>query len=265
MKKHILILALFFAIANCNAQKSLFNSFFAETNTLVGTAGQSNDVGIAALSGLQAGLSGSKVNQKAFNGTAFVNLEAGISNLSQGGGNDATFGVEMRLMDLLEKYYGGTQYFSKYAVGGTSLAGDWPPSYSSPTSLYNASTTQELAAKVACGLPFKAYVWIQGEADAGSSNANNYQTNLTGFINAKRTALGQPNMPFIIVSLSDLQNSTNYPFLSVVKAAQQAVAAAMTNVYYIEQNNVTSDGSHYTAAGYDSIAYQIFNVVKSLP
>lgn len=242
---------------------SFFFSLYLSLNSLIGLQGQSNALGQAFYTTIQDDLINGVPNARIFNGTSYVPLD--LTNNFGGTGSANNFGIEMRLMQKLCDYYGGQQYLAKYAVGGTALypsGGQWYPG----GAIYTPAMAYTQAAKAAINKNLRCMVWIQGEADAGSIiNASAYQQALTDFITAQRAALGQPNLPYIIVSLSNQQSSTTYPYISTVVAAQQAVANSMQNVYFISQNNVTGDGSHYGAAGYEDIAIKVFNVIITLP
>jgi hypothetical protein len=83
---------------------------------------------------------------------------------------------------------------------------------------------------------------------------------LEAFLAAKRAAYGLPNMPVIIVQLSNAQKAA-YPsaYVDVVKAAQAAVAAEPNNYLITTDDLSTQVGNfaHYTAASYDSIGARI--------
>lgn len=79
---------------------------------------------------------------------------------------------------------------------------------------------------------------------------------------AKRTAYGY-DIPFIIVRLGDGQSGGSYPYKSTVRAAQEWVCANVEGCYLVSADGLnTTDGSHYDAAGYDTLANRIFDVIE---
>jgi len=84
------------------------------------------------------------------------------------------------------------------AHGGTSMQ-QWEPSRKSMggDSLYGATLlrVQANAGKVA------GILWYQGESDANPADALVYEQRMTALVQAFRTDLGQPHLPFLLVQL----------------------------------------------------------------
>jgi hypothetical protein len=174
------------------------------------------------------------------------------------------------LQELLDKDI----YIVQHAYGGTALSTEWL-STSSSAYMYHESVLKARAAKNAIfeadGMypSYKFYVWGQGETDSRTqSAADNYQSRLTDLINNYRTAINEPTLPFLICRINpNLVNSTiaAHPYWETVRNAQTAVAAAMTNVKIVNQDNAEmhTDNTHYTNAGYATIASNILSVAQA--
>lgn len=89
------------------------------------------------------------------------------------------------------------------------------------------------------GVIADAVFWQQGESDAHASTAPSYHDNLVDLIATTRADLGDPDLPFFIGALPDWHKKDGTP---VIRQAQQDVAAADPNVYYIETSSLTDIG-----------------------
>lgn len=250
--------------------------------------GQSNAIGNAAIAGLQAELVGVNANARTFVRvsdadltSSWVTLESGVNNT----GNLAaatTFGIEMRLMQLMVSEFGGTQKLFHYAVGGTSLSVNWRAGLGG---LYYNSLNQFRQGRALYQATFgKAYeglrcsIFIQGEQDTASAgDYNTYQARQTDWIHRKRQDYLQLEMPIILVSLSSAQTAFNATGRAAVNAAKEACArnkysggvvtvnpSGIEGVWYLEQNEPCSDSAHYTPTGYDNIAYDVMDIITQL-
>jgi len=153
----------------------------------------------------------------------------------------------------------------KYAANGTALYNDWAPT-SGPQYISFMAATQEALANLEANLvPYEisGILWMQGESDAYEGEAANYETNLTNFITHMRTALGTPQLPFIIARVRDHFGGTLPPIIGsqtdptqadIVRTAQVSVADAMPYVTWFDTDTyavvdpVTNPG-HYGAKG----------------
>jgi hypothetical protein len=111
----------------------------------------------------------------------------------------ATFGPELGIARQIWEDTRTPLTIIKAAYPGSSLAVDWNPLpghgtlYAGMTSLVRATMTTDAAAGRLDVLG--AFVWFQGEADAGDVTwASAYQTNLTNLITAVRTDLPSASM-----------------------------------------------------------------------
>jgi hypothetical protein len=107
----------------------------------------------------------------------------------------------------------------KYAPGGTSLWNDWNPSRND--GCYNGMIQWIKAAlRQKPGATPVAFCWLQGESDAiNTSQATNYFSNMTNFIQRLRADLGIYNLPIIIAKISPgnfdpQQNPAEFPNFS---------------------------------------------------
>jgi hypothetical protein len=149
----------------------------------------------------------------------------------------------------------------KYAVGGTSLQVDWKaggdatttndgPRYVSFQGVVTAGMAALAATYPQAAIEIEGMLWVQGERDVVQGFENNYAANLTAFIADVRATYGA-DLPFIISRLSILQTSLSSTGLGVVRAAQDAVAAADPRASLINTDTfgMKTDNLHLDAAG----------------
>lgn len=182
----------------------------------------------------------------------------------------AKFAFQFYLYPQLQGLLSKRIYVVHHAQGGTSLAVDWLPSTAG--GLY-----EQLVFKTQCmtraiydcdgiNTSFKFLFWGQGESDAQVlAQANAYEANLTSLISAFRSDVGMGNIPVLVARLSSNINATTCPYWATVRAAQEAVAGAVSGVYIVNQDNATmqADGIHYTNAGYQQIATNTITVAQN--
>lgn len=160
-------------------------------------------------------------------------------------------------------------YIIKVSKGGTSLAVDW---LANNSTLWTAGfaghvkpALQNLVDDPTIGLIcIHGFFWDQGEADSNNQTyANAYQTNLTDFVNAVRNEIGLASLPFI---LRQEIAAIGYPYVNTVIAAQQAVAANMSNVYLMDPSAYTlkSDNLHLDAPSQIAYGNDRFDLIESL-
>lgn len=148
---------------------------------------------------------------------------------------------------------------AKYAVGATTLSGNWNPANANPggdaeyqLSLYNsmkAWANQALteARKADANAQIAGFFWMQGEGDAFQPMAGQYQANFTNLIAKVRQDFGA-NLPFVFGRIS---NSTIWTDRAVVRAAQAAVDTADAKAAMVDTDDlpIAADQAHYTTPG----------------
>ena len=180
----------------------------------------------------------------------FENTIFGVNQATDYTGN---WGVEFRNAYNLSQA-NRQNYLFKYAIGGTSMVTTW---------LNNSYILAKIMAK--SGRAFKNFLWIQGETDATVlAYANAYQTNLIEFIRRVRmySTYGD-DMKFIILRLPNITRP-EYLYVSTIQAAQDYVAANVTNVEIVTvpDNWNAPDGEHYDAPTIDAIAKRMYNELQ---
>ena len=139
----------------------------------------------------------------------------------------------------------------KCASGATDLANDWAEDAVSGYILYSRMKdfVEHTAQAWASSYEVVGCIWVQGEADAAiEAEANAYEANLNSFIAQLRTDFSNATMPFII---SRLHASNVATYAATVRAAQDAVAAADSNVTVVTPTpSLSGDNVHYDENGY---------------
>ena len=95
---------------------------------------------------------------------------------------------------------------------------------------------------------------MQGESDSTDATlASDYETNLTNFINQARTDFGFTK--FVLGRIHNTLPSGTYTEKATVRAAQDAVAAADSNVEIINTDTygLKVDNIHFNASGQQSL------------
>jgi hypothetical protein len=167
-----------------------------------------------------------------------------------------------------------TLFVCSYGQGDTSMVLDWNPS--TPGTLYTAMINKLVAFKALIfatyGIypTFLFYLWDQGEKDGRVlADANNYAARQLTLIDNIRTALGEPNLKFILPLLhqgtvSASQNPIQY--MTTINAAKLAASNSRSNVAVINVNDAEQDagGIHFSNAGYKAKADNELYVAQSL-
>lgn len=146
-------------------------------------------------------------------------------------------GFWRRIPDIMQQYggYSSVGISLEGPVLGSSLAANLMPGATDGRNIFNQSMARLDADIVIYRSLPAGEIWIQGEADAGNSTqAANYQTNFQTYAAAVRAHLGLPNFPFFMVKLNPNLSAAAAPFLSTVRAAQVAIAAADPNVILVD-------------------------------
>lgn len=226
---------------------------------LILIAGQSNAFGPIAMASLPVGYSGAQTGVNIWTGTAYGSTIATLdstanNNQGAGGSKQNTFGFEMSIGKDYIARVGGSVNLYKYAAGSTSLstltASNWAPTVANSLNRgfvreywLNFYAMQQLSLKPN---PI-AFAWFQGEQDAtDEASANAYETNLTNFINAITPQLAS-SPAWLVMRIANEGDGT---YLSTVRAAQAAVATALSNVTLIDTDSYAmADAVHLSAAG----------------
>jgi hypothetical protein len=139
--------------------------------------------------------------------------------------------------------------------GGASLDTDFDPYATDGLMAYQSMMTYinaQIGVLEALGhtVNVSGFAWIQGEADAslGTDVAGRYGSNLAEFINAVRTDLNAPTMPFVY---NRLNIGIDYINKDGVRAGQEWVSANVPHVVMLDVDNVPlgPDLHHYDLAG----------------
>lgn len=145
-------------------------------------------------------------------------------------------GFWRRIPDILQQYggYATAGISLECPVLGASLRRNLMPGATDGRNIFNQSMAR-LDADIAIYRSQPACeVFIQGETDASdTTDASQYQANLTAYIAAVRAHLGNPTFPFFLVKVNPNLSAGSFPFLATVRAAQDAVAAADSNVIIV--------------------------------
>jgi len=168
-------------------------------------------------------------------------------------------GFELTLGRFLNKYGPLPPYLAKYAVGGSSLAGDWLTGNN-----YAAGAIAFLQARQAefGGRKLGGVFWDQGEADAtDSTQSANYAANLTTLVAMFRAAFG-PQLSWVFKRLSVNGTQT---FNSTVRTQQANYAASDANSAMIDTDDTrTPDNLHYDARSCQLIGDRYANAMLAL-
>lgn len=234
----------------------------------IGKYGQSNANGKAAEAQIAADLVSDISTNHEFYGTPVTNQWTdGDWDVQQVGVlQSGLFGFERRLLKSLSAYYSGEDlWLLNCGHDGSSLIQSWQKNPAIGTTYYLAQDKHDFAmAKIPMVAPMKFVIWAQGEADGNNAAWwPEYETRMADFIFRMRADYNLPNLVFILVSLSSTQTDVNATGIAAVNLAMQTCADNIPNVYYISQNSA-SDGTHYTAAGFETMAPLIYNVIISL-
>lgn len=172
--------------------------------------------------------------------------------------NPDRVGLELSLMRDLDAAEPNTWACARMALGGTSLAVNWLPTGTYPTTESDNLFTQFLAyirtAEAATGSELAAVVWVQGESDTvQEAHALAYEANLTAWINALRVEF--PGVPVVVGQLHT--DCAFGAYVSTVRAAQAAVAGALSDVALVSQDSAALDvdSIHYTTPGYVTLGH----------
>lgn len=171
------------------------------------------------------------------------------------------FGPEYGLSEKLSQAYPKQQFvLMKYAVGGSSLAGDWNPDYSKEKAevlgnpdfgnLYDTFFQKTDSLLLTKDMQPTALLWMQGEADSKKLEAGkNYYNNLKEFIQRVHQQINNKELPIIIAVVNP--PAKRFPALQNVRTAQRKIAKDIPNVYIVETDDLPKreDNVHYNGQG----------------
>lgn len=219
-------------------------------------AGQSNNHGSAATSVTNAPIhykEGKIANSKLWtDNEKFEDLELGSTHYYGTSSGAGWFGPLVSLADAIGKKSISDNYYVQSSRGGTDLYTQWE---ATDGPLYKRLIERVKNAKAylesqGYSVRLKGFCFNQGEGDASDlTKANAYEDNEVAFINALRADLGDSGLKVVIIRLSD---NTTYTYKATIQAAQDAVAAALSNVTVINTDNYPAfpvDTVHYGNQG----------------
>lgn len=135
--------------------------------------------------------------------------------------------------------------------GGANLDQDFDPEATDgimayPSMMTYITTQIDLLHTQGHTVNIEGFAWVQGESDAdgGTAMAGRYGANLAGLIDALRTDLNAPSMPFIY---NRLNNGVDYINKPGVRAGQEWVSANVPHVVMLDVDAVPlgPDLHHY--------------------
>lgn len=241
------------------------------TPFMIAGRGQSNMTGRADVANCDPGLGMSttfaavQLSQKTSDGTtnpytfefdtAFASLAPYRAGGSPGMGPELSMG--RYLATYVPAFASNTVYVDKLAINGSGLATLWLPTtpvdavLPGGQNLHAVDLARLAAQETVCGQRLGAYVWVQGEEDARTSNHSlAYQANLQAFYDA--LIAEYPSLKFIFNKLhvdSIDSSDAGGVFSANVRAGQVAFAAANPGVVMVDMDDVplpTSD-VHFAA------------------
>ena len=188
-----------------------------------------------------------------------------------------TAGPELVFGQALSKAGYSTTSLIKVAYGGTSLYADWrsplmggTPSdkklYEKLNARIGSLKSDPASVNAACktrNCKWSAFVWFQGEKDAETVFAPQYEENLKKFIANVRADVGSPNLPVVIVQVGAWAQSLNYNKGVAVSNAQTAVVEADKYARIVKTDDL-SGFFHYDPAAQLIIGERVSLAVKSL-
>jgi PKD repeat protein len=176
-------------------------------------------------------------------------FDVAADDLSYIPSGNGTYGIELsfgRRMVAL----GRSLSLVKMAIGSSSLfvhwraiAGTYP---TADPKLFTQLIAYCQAAEIALGDTISGVLGIHGETDGNNAtHAAAYAANLTEFIETFRATF--PGTPFFLNRLHYLCGSTH---VSTIRAAQDAVAAAVPGVRVFSVDDLALDGAHFTSPAF---------------
>jgi hypothetical protein len=233
----------------------------AETTKVFLLAGQSNMVGWCNNGSLPQELQQPRPDIHIYWGGVWTHLRPGL------GGNSSCFGPEITFCrDIVDVQPGEDIVFVKYAVGGTNLWNDWRPT--DGVQYINFMNAVDNALLSVSEPEIIGMIWMQGESDAWSlhstlEHAQEYQQNLTNFIQSVRADLGVPDLPFVIGRISQ---SHLWIWRDIVRQAQVNVSQTVPNTALVVTDDLPllTDNMHYNASGTVTLGTRFADAANAL-
>lgn len=169
-------------------------------------------------------------------------------------------GTELSLGHGLDPYAPNKWGIIKCSIGGTTLAHEWCPLCTYPTTgppnLYSYCTQYVQDAAKSLGCTVSAIWWIQGESDALlNADASAYQANLTTLAAAFRSIW--PRIPIIIHRLPSNLSVGGDNAITTIRAQQLAFVAATPRTGWVDSDGLVLDqGLHFVPDAYVTLGYR---------
>jgi len=233
----------------------------AQTTKVFLLAGQSNMVGWCYNSSLPPELQQSRPDIQIYFDGAWTYLRQGL------GGTASCFGPEITFCrDIVDAQPEENIVFIKYAVSGTSLWNDWRAT--DGAQYINFINAVDDALLSVSEPEVIGMIWMQGESDAWSNHstlehAQQYQQNLTVFIQHIRADLAVPDLPFVIGKISQ---SSVWTWKDIVRQAQINVSQTVANTAIFSTDDLPrlSDDMHYNASGTITLGQRFADAANTL-
>lgn len=240
--------------------------------------GHSQSSGFQAMANLQVAYQNTYASIKAWNGTSFASLNYAVNNNQYPTLNN-TFCSEFAQLTTLQTAWGEDVYFIHHAIGGSKVADDAGATTWYSTSLgeyYNqaSSTINKALANMWKTLSIRSFeiylIIYHGENDGAiQSDSLAFTTNMNNLISALITNCGGTGMTNTIKFIGIGQNNMNQgaTYRANVLACYPSIVSNFSGTYNINSFDTSgypmSDGTHYTAAGYQSYGNDIANYIIS--
>lgn len=169
-------------------------------------------------------------------------LKIPTANTSAGWSMELPFAFNMTHID------GRKTYVTRVAQGGKAIT-----NFVAGTAMFTQLTNNiaQIQSTYSDCPPPDVVVYIQGETDTGTTAlANAYHDNLTNLIYQIRTAIGNPSLPFVILSLGEYQKSYSSEGQTVFNA-QKSVCQEDQNCYFVDATpfDHPAGNAHYNSSG----------------
>lgn len=165
------------------------------------------------------------------------------------------FGPEIGLARELHAKEGKRLMIVKAAFSGTSMKTDWNSGDAgSGGACYRAlvlETKAAIRAATAEGATprLRSLVWLQGESDANSKDAPNYERALGDMLRSLRKDLDAPQLLVLLAVNTQFGGGRN-PFVPQIVEAQKSLAAKTPHCAYVDTAGATvANAVHFDAAG----------------